>query len=300
MTERKILRQNRENSRAKLERAAKKTGCYLFLFLCCFIVLFPFYIAAVTALKPPAEANSLDFTWWPESPTLNGFKDVFTYKGGNTVSVPLLLLGFVNTMWMVLPRSLISTVLAGMAAYAYAKLRFRAKNAMFGFLLTTMMVPGVITLIPSYLLFYRLGWLNTPWPVILPGVLGGTASVFFMRQYYMSVPGDMTEAAAIDGLGYFGIYFRIMLPIGMPAFWAQFVLAFVGGYNEYLGPMLYLKNAQLLTLQLALSQFSSSRMYTDPGAVMSAAIVALVPTVLLFIGAQKQFISGIVTSGLKL
>ena len=88
----------------------------------------------------------------------------------------------------------------------------------------------------------------------------------------MSVPGDMTEAAAIDGLGYFGIYFRIMLPIGMPAFWAQFVLAFVGGYNEYLGPMLYLKNAQLLTLQLALSQFSSSRMYTDPGAVMSAAI----------------------------
>lgn len=113
-----------------------------------------------------------------------------------------------------------------------------------------------------------------------------------MRQYYMSVPGDMTEAAAIDGLGYFGIYFRIMLPIGMPAFWAQFVLAFVGGYNEYLGPMLYLKNAQLLTLQLALSQFSSSRMYTDPGAVMSAAIVALVPTVLLFIGAQKQFISG--------
>ena len=169
MTERKILRQNRENSRAKLERAAKKTGCYLFLFLCCFIVLFPFYIAAVTALKPPAEANSLDFTWWPESPTLNGFKDVFTYKGGNTVSVPLLLLGFVNTMWMVLPRSLISTVLAGMAAYAYAKLRFRAKNAMFGFLLTTMMVPGVITLIPSYLLFYRLGWLNTPLPVILPG-----------------------------------------------------------------------------------------------------------------------------------
>ena len=180
MTERKILRQNRENSRAKLERAAKKTGCYLFLFLCCFIVLFPFYIAAVTALKPPAEANSLDFTWWPESPTLNGFKDVFTYKGGNTVSVPLLLLGFVNTMWMVLPRSLISTVLAGMAAYAYAKLRFRAKNAMFGFLLTTMMVPGVITLIPSYLLFYRLGWLNTPLPVILPGLLGGTASVFFM------------------------------------------------------------------------------------------------------------------------
>ena len=99
---------------------------------------------------------------------------------------------------------------------------------------------------------------------------------------------------------YFGIYFRFVLPIGMPAFWAQFVLAFVGGYNEYLGPMLYLKNAQLLTLQLALSQFSSSRMYTDPGAVMSAAIVALVPTVLLFIGAQKQFISGIVTSGLKL
>lgn len=298
MTDTKIAAKSNKLARGK--KIAKKGGCYFFLAACAFIVLFPFYVAVVTSFKFPAEANNLDFTWWPTEFTFNGYKDVFTYRGGNTVEGPLILLGFLNTVWMILPRSLISTVLAGMAGYAYAKLRFRAKNGMFGFLMATMMVPGVITLIPSYLLFYHLGWLNTPLPVILPPLLGGTASVFFLRQYYMGVPSDMMDAASVDGLGYFGIYFRIMFPIAMPAFWAQFVLAFVGGYNEYLGPMLYLKNASLLALQLALQQFSSSRQYTDPSAVMAAALCALVPTVALFIAAQKQFISGIVTSGLKL
>lgn len=171
---------------------------------------------------------------------------------------------------------------------------------MFGFLMATMMLPGVITLVPSYLLFYYYDWLNTPLPVIMPGLLGGVSAVFFLKQYYAGVPSDMMDAASVDGLGFFGIYFRIMLPIAMPAFWAQFVLAFVTGYNEYLGPMLYLKSASLLTLQLALQQFASSRQYSDPGAVMAGTLIAIVPTVALFVFAQRYFISGIVTSGLKL
>lgn len=298
MTERSVdLRVNR---RAKCKRFAGKAAVYLFLAFMAFLVVFPFWIALITSFKYPAEANSLDFTWWPAKFTFNGYKDVFTYRGGNTVQMPLLILGFLNTLWMYLPRAVIATVLAGMAGYAYAKLRFRAKGAMFAFLMTTMMIPGVITLVPSYLLFYYYNWLNTPLPVILPGLLGGVSSVFFLRQYYAGVPSDMMDAAEVDGLGFFGIYFRIMLPIAMPAFWAQFVLAFVTGYNEYLGPMLYLKDASLLTLQLALQQFASSRQTSDPGAVMAGTLVAVIPTIALFVFAQKYFISGIVTSGLKL
>ena len=290
----------RANQAAKIKKYIAGGAVYFFLALMAFIVLFPFWIALVTSFKLPAESLSLDFTWWPETFTLNGYIDVFTYVGGNTVQTPLIILGFINTMWMYLPRAVIATVLAGMAGFAYAKLRFRAKNAMFGFLMATMMLPGVITLVPSYLLFYYYDWLNTPLPVIMPGLLGGVSAVFFLKQYYVGVPSDMMDAASVDGLGFFGIYFRIMLPIAMPAFWAQFVLAFVTGYNEYLGPMLYLKSASLLTLQLALQQFASSRQYSDPGAVMAGTLIAIVPTVALFVFAQRYFISGIVTSGLKL
>ena len=290
----------RANQAAKIKKYIASGAVYFFLALMAFIVLFPFWIALVTSFKLPAESLSLDFTWWPETFTLNGYIDVFTYVGGNTVQTPLIILGFINTMWMYLPRAVIATVLAGMAGFAYAELRFRAKNAMFGFLMATMMLPGVITLVPSYLLFYYYDWLNTPLPVIMPGLLGGVSAVFFLKQYYAGVPSDMMDAASVDGLGFFGIYFRIMLPIAMPAFWAQFVLAFVTGYNEYLGPMLYLKSASLLTLQLALQQFASSRQYSDPGAVMAGTLIAIVPTVALFVFAQRYFISGIVTSGLKL
>ena len=294
------VKTDKMNRVAKIKVCAIRILSYAALCLCALIVLFPLYIALITSFKPQAEANNLDFTWWPKEFTLSNYSDVFTYTGGNTVSAPLIIVGFLNTMWMILPRSFVGTVVAGMAGYAFANLRFRIKGPAFGFLMTTMMVPGVITLIPSYLLFYNLGWVQTPLPIILPGMFGGVTAVFFMRQYYLGVPSDMMEAASIDGLGYFGIYFRIMFPMAMPAFWAQFVLAFVTGYNEYLGPLLYLKNASLITLQLALQQFSSSRAATSPGAVMAAVIVALVPTVALFIGAQKYFISGIVTSGVKM
>lgn len=291
---------DRINRRARMGKKLMRITVYLILTVCALGVLFPLYIALVTSFKTQAEANSLDFTWWPKQFTFGNYGDVFTYTGGNTVSAPLILVGFLNTMWMILPRTVVGTVAAGMAGFAYAKMRFRVKGPMFGFLMATMMVPGVITLIPSYLIFYGMNWVNTPLPIIIPGLFGGVSAVFFMRQFYMGVPSDMMEAASIDGLGYFGIYFKIMFPIAMPAFWAQFVLAFVTGYNEYLGPMLYLKDASLLTLQLALQQFSSSRSAVSPGSVMAAVVVALIPTVALFIGAQKYFISGIVTSGVKM
>ena len=289
-----------ENRSAAVIKYTKRVLVYAFLGLCALAILFPFYIAVITSFKPFTEANNVEFTWWPKHFTLHGYADVFTYTGGTTVNSPLVLLGFFNTLWMVLPRTIVGTLVSGMAAFAYAKLNFRVKKISFNLLLLTMMVPGVIMLIPSYMLYYWYGWLNTPLPVIIPSLLGGTSAIFFIRQYYLGVPNDMMEAAQLDGLGYFGTYFYIMLPIAMPAFWAQFIIGFISGYNEYLGPMLYLKEASLLTLQLALQQFSSSRGNTDPGAVMSAALVALVPTITLFVIAQKQFISGIVTSGLKL
>lgn len=288
------------NKNAKIKKTLGKVAVYAFIVFACLVVLFPFYIAIITSFKTAKEADSLNFTWWPQDFTLAGYKDVFTYKNSKRDVLPSILSGFLNTMWMVLPRTFISTMLSGMAGFAFAKLSFRGKRGMFAALLSTMMIPGVITLIPSYLLFYELNWINTPLPIILPALLGTTGAVFFMRQYYMSIPSDMMEAAAIDGLGYFGIYFKIMFPIGMPAFWAQFVLAFVAGYNEYLGPMLYLKSPKIYTLQIALQTYASSRQSSNPGAVQASAIVALVPTLALFFLAQKQFVSGIVTSGMKI
>ena len=207
--------------------------------------------------------------------------------------------GFFNTLWIIIPPTLVGLLTSTLSAYAFAKLRFRGKKVMFGLLIATMMVPGIATLVPSYIIWDYLGvTVDAPFvPLMIPGMFGAAACVFFMRQSISAIPDSIIEASRIDGIGTFGCFVRIVLPLIKPALLAQGILGFVGGYNDYFGPLIYLKS-DYQTLQIAVSVFSD-RYSGDWPSILAANIVAIIPTVLIYIFVQKYFIEGITAGGEK-
>lgn len=291
------------NNSGKLSRASKvrrvisKICIYLALIIFAIWILAPFSIVLMTSFKSWLEAIDPEFSFFPKEFTLEGYKTIFTYTMSD--SMPIVIKGFLNTLLIVIPPTLFGLFFSAMSAYAFAKLRFKGKNALFSILLATMMIPGSIMLTPSYLIYDMIGWVNTPLPLMIPGAFGAATCVFFMRQFYTGIPTELIEAAKLDGMGYFRIFWRIMVPLSVPALFAQGLLGFIGGYNDYFGPYLYLQDEQWMTLQLALTQFQGSYS-NDVPTLMAGAVIALIPTLIIYVVAQKYFIEGIATTGMKL
>lgn len=292
-----------ENERKKTRSIAKnpvnvtkKVFVYLFLVLFTLWILVPFYIILVTSFKTTAEINRSHFTWFPtEGFYFGGYEQVFVPMNDSTgMSI---MRSFLNTLWIVLPPTILGLLTSAFSAYAFAKLKFRGKNILFALLLTTMMIPGMVTFVPSYVIYNNIGWGRTPLPLMIPGMFGAAACVFYLRQFFMGIPSETLEAARLDGVGYLGMFFKMMLPLSVPALIAQGVLGFVGGYNDYLGPMLYVKNTDYATLQVMLSTFTGQ--YSEKNIQMASTVVALIPTLVIYLVAQRYFIEGIAVSGLK-
>ncbi len=283
----------------KAKRIVSKGLVYLALILFALWILVPFSLVIVTSFKTIKEANELDFHWWPQDFSWQGWEKVFTYDIGSAFEgVPLLLSGFINTLWIVIPPTIIGLLSSALAAYAFAKLRFKLKNQLFGLLLMTMMIPGTILMTPTYIIYNLIGWVDTPFPLMIPGMFGAAACVFFLRQFFTGIPDDLLEAGKIDGIGFIRFFFEIMVPLSVPALLAQGLLGFIGGYNDYMGPLLYLQSPELYTLQIALSNFKDIFGSNVP-ALMVATIVSIFPTVVLYLLTQKYFVQGIATSGMK-
>ena len=279
----------------KRKELVRKSIIYFGLGLFALFVLFPFAIMLISSFKHKEETIG-SFTWWPEMGfTLDGYKNAFEKVASSTSIVE----GFFNTLWIVIPPTVIGLMTSTLAAYAFAKMRFRGKNVMFGLLIATMMVPGIATLVPSYIIYDYLGiTVSAPFfPLIVPGMFGAAACVFFMRQAIFAIPDSVIEASRIDGIGPFGCFVKIVLPLVKPALLSQGVLGFVGGYNDYFGPLIYLKS-DYQTLQIAVSVFSD-RYSGDWPSILAANVVAIIPTVLIYIFVQKYFIEGITAGGEK-
>lgn len=289
---------NKKAQLNKVKNVAGTTAVYVVLVLFALWILIPFSIVIVTSFKTAKDASNPQFHFFPEEWVLDGYKDVFTYNAGMG-GAPLLIRGFMNTLMIVLPPTILGLFCSAMSAYAFAKLRFKGKNLLFSALLMTMMIPGTIMLTPSYLIYNLLGWVDTPLPLMIPGMFGAATCVFFMRQFYAGIPTSLIEAAKLDGMGYFKIFWKIMVPLSVPALLAQGILGFIGGYNDYFGPYLYLQSPQWYTLQIALNSFQGTYSRNIP-AMMAGALIALIPTLVIYIVAQKYFIEGIATSGMKL
>lgn len=286
--------------RSKAGKIAGKIGVYTFLIVYALLIIFPFIIVILTSFKTGFDAAKSEFEWIPEHGyTVEGYKVVFAYHPLRE-SFPLIARGFFNTLMYVLPPTIIGLFTSAISAYAFSKLRFRAKKWMYAILIGTMMVPGTIMIAPQYSLYDTIQWTETPLPLMIPGMFGAAACVFFMRQFYAGIPDSIIEAAKLDGLGFLGIFFRIMVPLSVPALLAQGILGFIGGYNDYLGPLIYLRNdPNLYTLQIALRYLADKRGNDEPNVSMAASLVALLPTLIVYFFAQQYFIEGIVTSGLK-
>ena len=273
----------------------RKSLIYLGLILYAVFVLLPFAIMLISSFKHKEETIGT-FTWLPKlGVTLRGYLNAFEKVPSSTTIME----GFFNTLWIIIPPTLIGLFVSSLSAFAFAKMRFRGKNIMFGLLIATMMIPGIVTLVPAYVIWDTLGvTANAPFlPLMIPGMFGAAACVFFMRQSFYAIPDSIIEAAKIDGLGPFQCFLRIVLPLSKPALISQGILGFVGGYNDYFGPLIYLKS-DYQTLQIAVSIFSD-RYAGDWPSILAANVVAIIPTVANYIFAQKYFIEGITAGGEK-
>lgn len=285
--------------KASVRNRLSKLGIYTALSIVALCILAPLYVVIITSFKTKAEAMDPSFTFWPKDFDVHGYIEVFTYTSGGGDELPTVVRGFVNTMIICIPTSIVGTLVSALAAFAFSKLKYKSKNFLFTTLLVTMMIPGTISMIPSYILFDQINWVDSFLPLIVPAMLGSASCVFFMRQFFYSIPNELMESSEIDGLGNFGIFVRVILPLSVPALIAQFLLSFVGTYNAYLGPLIYLQSPENYTLQIALNFFRGTYQ-TDWAVVMAGAAVSLLPTLLLFLIGQKYFIDGIATTGIKM
>lgn len=291
---------NKKKSKARQERI-RLIFDYIFLIAIAIFILLPFYVILITSFKTNPEATSIPFTWLPkEGWNFNSYREVlFDDVSGGSAGGSSILVGLKNTMIITIPSTLMGLLTSGLSAYAFAKLRFKGKKIGFSLLLLTMMFPGIVMLVPSYMIYDKLGLVGDSFfPLLVPGMFGAAAAVFFLRQYFQGIPDELLDAASMDGMSEIGIFFRIMVPLSKPAFITQAILGFIGGYNDYFGPLLYLQNPEKYTLQIALSFFEGTNVGNWP-TVMAGAVVSLIPTILIFVFAQRYFVEGITRSGIK-
>ena len=282
------------------ERRMMAVLAYLLFILLTLAVLLPFYVLIVTSLTSNSEIiSTMRFIPYPkqgataEAYNTALFSDILQTYG---ISV---FRGFFNTLWQTIPPVIIGLFVSGLSGFAFAKLNFPCKKLLFTVLMGTIMIPGTVLTMPSYIFYDALGLSGTVIPLMLPGMFGSVMTVFFLSQFFYTIPTDLVEAAKMDGMGYLQMYVSIMIPLAKPAFLAQFIFAFVGGYNSYLGPLLYLNGQiKLYPLQMVLTLFRS--MYSSNQPVICAFILlALLPLLLIYVFTQRYFIEGIATSGVK-
>jgi multiple sugar transport system permease protein len=194
--------------------------------------------------------------------------------------------------------SVIGTLFASsLVAYAFARLRFPGRDALFLVLLATMMVPGAVTMMPQFLIFRGLGWIDTLNPLWVPAFFGSAFNIFMLRQFFMSIPMELEDAAKIDGCGPFAVYSRIMLPLVKPALAAIAIMATLGAWNNFQGPLIYLSSPEKMPLAYALQLYQQQHS-GEPGLLMAASTLVILPIILLFFFTQRYFIEGVSLTGL--
>jgi multiple sugar transport system permease protein len=274
-----------------LSKKPKYIGSYIIMAFVILFVFFPLYIVLNTSLQSEAEANSSHFHWLPQEFTVMGYVSVFTKKLGG-ISI---MRGLFNTLWIYLPGIIIGLYVSAMAAFSFAKVKFKGKGLMFSILLSTIMLPNSMSTISLVLLYDSLGWMNTPYPLMVPPMFGAIGAVFFMRQFYLTIPEDLINAAKIDGLGYFGVFNKIILPMSGSVLLAQFILSFIASYNDYMGPLMYCQSSSMYTLQVALAMFAGPYAQNWP-LRMAGAVVGMTPLIVLYIACQGFIRKGLAIS----
>ncbi|HHV81350.1 MAG: carbohydrate ABC transporter permease [Dictyoglomi bacterium] len=275
----------------KAKGLLKSVLLYLTVNILAFVMLLPLFWMISTSLKPNEQVYLIPPKWIPNPIMWSNYPRAFSFAPFGLFIKNSVIITVICVVGVVFSSSL--------AGYSFAKLRWPGRDIIFFILLGTMMLPGQVTMIPIFILFKKLGWINTFYPLTVPSFFGGGAfNIFLMRQFFLTIPYELDEAARIDGASFFKIYTNIELPLSIPVVTAISIFTFIGSWNEFMGPLIYLNDSSKYTIQLGLRMFQAD-FSADWSALMAMSIVAALPCIVLFFIAQRYFIQGIVLTGLK-
>ena len=254
------------------------------------LFLIPFLWMISSSLKPNYQIFEVPPRWIPNPPRWENYSEALTILpfGRYVVNTALI------TLLTIIGHLLSCTIIA----YAFARLRAPCRDAIFVVMLATMMLPYPVTMVPLYVLFQRLGWINTIYPLVVPAFLGSPFYIFLLRQFFKTIPRDYEDAAYMDGANLLQILFRIMLPLAAPALATVAIFSFQAAWNDFLAPLIYLQKPDLYTVTLGL-QFFRSTYTTNWAYLMAASLVTTLPVVVIFFLAQRYFVEGITLGGVK-
>jgi ABC-type glycerol-3-phosphate transport system permease component len=266
------------------------TGQYLILALISFYMVIPFIWMLSTSFKLPQDVFGFPPVVFSESSTLINYQFLIEKRN--------LLLIVWNTFFVAASGTLISLFFCSLGGYGFAKYKFPGREVLFALLLATMIIPSAVTMVPSFVIMRSFGWYNTFWPLIVPGA-ANAFGIFFMRQYISSINDELMDAARIDGADEFAIYWRIILPIIMPGVTSLGLIFFMGSWNNYLGPLIWLKTPDKFTLPLAIFSFGGAVGLTNYTAQMAMSVISIIPLLIIFLAFQRRFVEGITAGAVK-
>lgn len=272
-----------------------RTTTYVFTIILAIIFMLPFFWTVSSAFKPVEELYIFPPTWLPEQWQPQNFLTIWQVVPFAQWTVNSTVVALFNISAEVLASAAV--------AYGFSRFQFFGRNVLFVMLLSTMMLPIYVTIIPRFLIFKTLGWIDTLSPLIVPAFFGGSAfNIFLLRQFFMTIPRDFDEAAYVDGASSLNIFTSIILPLSKPALSTVAIFSFLGSWNSFIEPLIYLNTSEHFTLPLGLTWFRAVPMDTSAPRdhlLMAASVTFTLPAVILFFAAQRYFVSGIVMSGLK-
>ena len=281
------------NNVSKATRAGRIIGlvcCYIFLIVTCFSCVFPFLWMVLSSVKTSAEAvNTLTLTFFSKDPQWGNYPLVFEKIN--------IFRGLLNTLAIEFTTIPFCVFMSGLSAFAFSKMELKHKDVHLMVQLSALMIPYACVVLPLYRAYYKLNLTDTLWPLILPSLFGGVSMMFFFVQFQRSISNAIFEAAKVDGAGYMRQYVSIMMPIMGPAIAAQVIFMFVGNWNDYFAPSLYLTIEKAMTLQLMIKSLSDSKV--DLPVSFAGAVVASIPLYIIYIIFQRYFIEGMAISGVK-
>jgi multiple sugar transport system permease protein len=255
------------------------------------LFLLPFIWAVSTSLKADSEVFIFPPRFIPEVIQWQNYPDALTAIPFGRYTL--------NTLFLAAARIIGNILSCSLVAFAFSRLRWKGRDVLFFVVLATMMIPEEVTLIPQYIIYSKLGWVNTYLPLTVPSFLAGSAFyVFLLRQFFLTIPRELDDAARVDGASYFQIYWRIIMPLSTPALITIGIFTFQNSWNAFFGPLIYLQDRSLYTVSLGLSLFQE-QYHTDWTLLMAAAVAIMLPTILVFFLLQRRFIEGVTFTGLK-
>ena len=282
-----------QSSEVKTKKAKTIDGIiFVLLLIGAVAMVFPLLYMVLSSFMTKNQILSANFSIIPDPWKFGKYSEV--------LQKPEFLRGLRNTLTVAIPVLVVGAFTFSLAAFSFSKLKFKGKNGIFLGLLATMMIPFAVVMIPQYVMFTKMGWTNSLLPLIIPGLFGNVSIIFFLRQNLTSIPDSIVEAAKLDGCSYFRMYWSIFLPLMKGALMTQIILWFMGIWNDYLAPTIFIQNEEWFTLQVVIRSFNAYyAVNSDYPLIMAASVLSILPTLLLFFFFQRYIIESMAVSGVK-